>query len=234
MITVVIFTVIFLIDKYLKVYQKTSIVNPWSRRLFNVVNYSDVEELKKRLRYVLVWLSIDYIMTDNILREYFGQNTTWYLNVGCLYFIVALYFLIPQSFFLTANEKTNGIFRKLFMPTLVFGTGAYVFPNMKPGDITGPTYESLSDEAKLVIIKLTSAIFLVFTIVCAVSILINLLFKCFVSLNYYSSNLVCVGIKRLSGHCTKIHPEEPHEVLAFWVQLLMLLISGIVAIITLS
>lgn len=219
--------------KFLKLYRKSSPLlahfNKWSSKIFEYLQDSQVENIKRYLRYILLWFAVDYFISASILRELFGRDATVELFIGCLSFFIALYFLIPFAAFAQINQRIDGVARKLWMPSLVLGTGAYLIPSMKLSDVTSPVYSNLSQHTKLMMLELAFVVFFLGASLCVAVLLISLLVKCSVSLNYFIGNLVGNCVRRFSRHCTQVNPEEPHQVFKTWLEFAVLVHSGIIA-----
>ena len=234
MLTIILLSIAVLATTFLKLYHKSSFLlarfNKWSSEIFEHLRDTHIENIKRYLRYILIWLAIDYLVSASIVRDLLGRDMTVELFIGCVSFFIALYFLIPRPAFELINHRMDSVASKLWMPSLVFSTGAYLIPSMKLTDMTSPAYSNLPEHTKLMMLNLVFVVFFAGACLCIALLVISLLVKYFVTLNYLVSNLISNSVKSFSAHCLRVRPEEPHEVFKTWLELAGLILPGIIAL----
>lgn len=215
--------------KWLGSYHKTSkyLVNikSWIKAGFQLIHVSEIDIQKKYWQYSLLWLSLDFLLLTPMFFKLVNKDSEFPIMIGGLIFIIALYLFIRKSTFEGVKHKMNEVAKKLYWPTAFFMVGTFVSSSMKVSDIDNGSYSYLSENTKLFFLNLTFGIFFSVTCVLGLFLIISQTIKYIVAANFYASELICVGIKRVAGYCLKKEPEEPYKILELWVDPLKYLLK---------
>jgi hypothetical protein len=231
MITLVIIAVILAIAELLQIYKGSSPVLAFlmtsSQRGFRHLSTAGIENIKKYLRYTLLWLSVDLFMSGAINHKLFGNNPTHYLLGGCACFFMSLYMVTPKQVFDKVKKQINWLSGQIVPIGIFFAAGAYLFASMTPADLAGSHYANLPEQLQLSMINVTKIFFMAVAVLITGLLVVSVAFKYFVYFNYRMSNLVGHQIIRISSHCVTVLSNEPHRVINAWLTVITILFGAI-------